>query len=169
MPKSQDTPLRLMIVDDSPEAAEAIVSALRNAGMALRPLRPASADEFTAMLAAQPVDVVVAQLDSAVLPLATVLQQVTATGKDMPVLVVADALEQAAYVQAMTAGARAMALREPSALLVALVRDAGSAHGTDACRHRCWKASSRTTWHSSCAASSSVTVTISRCRQSSPA
>ena len=88
MSKSQDAALRLMIVDDSPEAAEAIVSTLRNAGIAVRPLRPASADEFTAMLAAQPVDVVVAQVDSAVLPLATVVQQVTATGKDMPVLAV---------------------------------------------------------------------------------
>src|SRR5690606_19113949 len=55
MSKSQDTALRLMIVDDSPEAAEAIVSTLRNAGIAVRPLRPASADELAGMLAAQPV------------------------------------------------------------------------------------------------------------------
>ena len=60
MSKSQDTPLRLMIVDDSSEAAEGIVTTLRNAGIAVRPLRPASEDEFAAMVGAQPVDLVVA-------------------------------------------------------------------------------------------------------------
>ena len=124
MSKSQDAALRLMIVDDSPEAAEAIVSTLRNAGIAVRPLRPASADEFTAMLAAQPADVVVAHVDSAVLPLATVVQQVTATGKDMPVLAVCDAIDQDTWVQAIGTGARALAAREPAPLLLALVRDA---------------------------------------------
>ena len=53
MQKSQDTALRLMIVDDSVEEAEAIVSGLRNAGIAVRPLRPASADELATMLSGQ--------------------------------------------------------------------------------------------------------------------
>ena len=42
MPNGTDIALRLMIVDDSVEDAEAIVSTLRNAGIAVRPLRPAS-------------------------------------------------------------------------------------------------------------------------------
>ncbi|MBD7987002.1 EAL domain-containing protein [Luteimonas sp. Sa2BVA3] len=124
MSRTQDAALRLMIVDDSPEAAEAIVSTLRNAGIAVRPLRPASADEFTAMLAAQPVDLLVAQVDSTVLPLATVVQQVTATGKDMPVLALCDAIDQDTWVQAIGAGARTVSPREPAPLLLALVRDA---------------------------------------------
>ena len=124
MSKSPDTALRLMIVDDSREAAEAIVSTLRNAGIAVRPLRPASTDELAAMLGTQPVDLVVAEQRSAVLPLATVLQQVAATGKDIPVLALADAIDGDAYVQAMTAGARALALREPAALMLAVIRDA---------------------------------------------
>src|SRR5690606_1408965 len=124
MTKSQENALRLMIVDDSPEAAEAIVSTLRNAGIAVRPLRPASAEEFAGMVGAQPIDVVVAQRDSTVLPLATVLQQVAATGKDIPVVAVADTIDQDSYIQAMTAGARALALREPASLLLAVIRDA---------------------------------------------
>jgi poly(3-hydroxybutyrate) depolymerase len=36
----KDMALRLLIVDDSVEAAEAIVSGLRNAGIAVRPSRP---------------------------------------------------------------------------------------------------------------------------------
>ena len=52
--------MRLLIVDDSVEDAEAIVSGLRNAGIAVRPLRAGRADEFVAMLAAQPIDLVLA-------------------------------------------------------------------------------------------------------------
>lgn len=124
MSKPQDTALRLMIVDDSREAAEGIVSTLRNAGIAVRPLRPSSEDELAAMVASQPVDVVAAQHDSSTLPLATVLQRVAETGKDVPVLAVADAIDQDSYLRAMASGARALALRSSPQLLLAAVRDA---------------------------------------------
>ena len=42
----KDTALRLLIVDDSVEAAEAIVSGLRNGGIAVRPSRPENEDEL---------------------------------------------------------------------------------------------------------------------------
>ena len=64
MANGSDTALRLMIVDDSVEDAEAIVSAMRNAGIAVRPLRPASADELGAMLGAQAIDLVLASQQS---------------------------------------------------------------------------------------------------------
>ncbi|MGY0612051.1 MULTISPECIES: EAL domain-containing protein [unclassified Luteimonas] len=124
MSKSQDTALRLMIVDDSPESAEAIVSTLRNAGIAVRPLRPSSADEFASLVGAQALDLVVAQQDSRMLSLAAVVQQVAATGKDVPVVALADAIDRDSYIQAKSDGARALALREPSALLLAVLRDA---------------------------------------------
>ena len=60
MPNGTDIALRLMIVDDSVEDAEAIVSTLRNAGIAVRPLRPASADELGAIIGGQPIDLVLA-------------------------------------------------------------------------------------------------------------
>ena len=56
MANGPDTALRLMIVDDSVEDAEAIVSAMRNAGIAVRPLRPASAEELGTMLGGQAID-----------------------------------------------------------------------------------------------------------------
>lgn len=124
MSKSQDTALRLMIVDDSSEAAEGIVTTLRNAGIAVRPLRPASEDEFAALVGGQPVDLVVAQHDAAAMSLEAVVQQVAATGKDIPVLAVTDTIDQDIHVAAMSAGARAVVLREPGALLLAAVRDA---------------------------------------------
>ena len=63
MQNGSDTALRLMIVDDSVEDAESIVSAMRNAGIAVRPLRPASADELQSMLGAQPIDLVLHEGD----------------------------------------------------------------------------------------------------------
>src|SRR5690606_32037624 len=124
MSKSQDTALRLMIVDDSPESAEAIVSTLRNAGIAVRPLRPSSAEEFASVVGAQPLDLVVAQQDSNMLPLAEVVRQVAATGKDVPVVALADVVDRESYIQAKSDGARALALREPPSLLLAVLRDA---------------------------------------------
>ena len=49
MPK--DSTIRLLIVEERVEDAEAIVSALRNGGMAVRPLRPQSLEELALMLA----------------------------------------------------------------------------------------------------------------------
>ena len=46
----QDSVLRLLIVDDSVEAAEAIASGLRNAGIAVRAARPESDAELPALL-----------------------------------------------------------------------------------------------------------------------
>ena len=47
----KDTTIRLMIVDDSGEDAEAVVSAFRNGGIAIRPHRPLNAAELAGTLA----------------------------------------------------------------------------------------------------------------------
>ena len=47
-----ESTLRLLIVDDSVENAEAVVSALRNGGLAVRPHRPRDADEKARLAAA---------------------------------------------------------------------------------------------------------------------
>ena len=62
------SPIRLLIVDDRVEDAEAIVSTLRNGGIAVRPLRPQNAAELAHMVTSQAVDLVVA-VDSAAMPL----------------------------------------------------------------------------------------------------
>src|SRR6188472_635321 len=121
MANGTDTALRLMIVDDSVEDAEAIVSALRNAGIAVRPLRPASADELESMLAAQAIDLVLAAQHSNGVPLDEVLQLVKASGKDLPVVAVADRVDDASLSQALGAGVRGIALRhKPQQLLRAV-------------------------------------------------
>lgn len=122
MHNGPDSALRLMIVDDSVEDAEAIVSALRNAGIAVRPLRPANAEELVAMLAAQPIDLVLADQQSGGLPLDEVLQLVRGSGKDLPVIAVADRVDEASLSQALAAGVRAIALRHKPQQLLGAVR-----------------------------------------------
>ncbi|RJN22137.1 hypothetical protein, partial [Xanthomonas vasicola] len=53
MQKGKDLTLRLMIVDDSVESAETIVTALRNGGIAVRPWRPQNQEELASMLSGQ--------------------------------------------------------------------------------------------------------------------
>src|SRR3546814_20608979 len=94
MSKNPDQALRLMIVDDSGEDAEAIVSALRNSGIAVRPLRSASGEELAAMLGAQPIDLVLAAQQASDIPFADVMQAITASGKDIPVVAVSNGIDE---------------------------------------------------------------------------
>ena len=122
MPKSKDQALRLMIVDDSVEDAEAIVSSIRNSGIAVRPSRPASADELSQMLGAQTVDLVLAAEQASSVPFCGVMQAVAASGKDIPVVVVCNSIDEASFVGAHEAGARNIVLRHKPQLLLATVR-----------------------------------------------
>ena len=122
MQNGSDTALRLMIVDDSVEDAEAIVSAMRNAGIAVRPLRPSSADELGAMLGAQVIDLVLAAQHSSGVPLDEVVQQVKSSGKDLPVIAIADHVDEASLSQAFASGVRRIALRHKPQQLLGAVR-----------------------------------------------
>jgi multidomain signaling protein FimX len=122
MTKKTEHALRLLIIDDRVEDAEAIVSGLRNAGIAVRPVRATSLEELAAALSGQASDLVMAAQSSQSLPLAEVLQQVVSSGKDLPVVAVVDALDEAAFVEALGNGARAIALRHKPQQLLATVR-----------------------------------------------
>jgi diguanylate cyclase (GGDEF)-like protein/PAS domain S-box-containing protein len=122
MSNGSDHALRLMIVDDSVDAAEAIVSALRNAGIAVRPLRPASIDELRGQLSSQPVDLVLAAHDARSVPLPEVLECIEAGGKDLPVIAVVDRVDDAALTQALASGVRGIALRHQPQQLLGVVR-----------------------------------------------
>jgi diguanylate cyclase (GGDEF)-like protein/PAS domain S-box-containing protein len=122
MPNGSDTALRLMIVDDSVEDAESIVSTMRNAGIAVRPLRPASAEELGGMLGSQAIDLVLAAQQSSGVPLDEVLQLVKSSGKDLPVIAVADRVDEASMSQAFAGGVRGIALRNKPQQLLGAVR-----------------------------------------------
>jgi diguanylate cyclase (GGDEF)-like protein/PAS domain S-box-containing protein len=123
MAQGPDIALRLMIIDDSVEDAESIVSTLRNAGIAVRPLRPASADELAGMIAGQSIDLVLASQQSTAIPLEEVLNQVKGSGKDLPVVAVADRIDEASLSQALGLGVRAIALRHKPQQLLGATRN----------------------------------------------
>ena len=118
----KDSTLRLMIVDDSGEDAEAIVSTLRNGGIAVRPLRPLDTDELAQMVAAQPMDLVLAARSARAIPLAGVLSTVDASGKDIPVIVLADTINEADWLSDQAGGARGLVLRGRSEHLLHVLR-----------------------------------------------
>ncbi|WP_454831429.1 EAL domain-containing protein [Pseudoxanthomonas wuyuanensis] len=107
----KDTTLRLTIIDDSGEDAEAVVSALRNGGIAVRPLRPLDTDELAHAVKTQPMDLVLAARSARTIPLATVLAQVDASGKDIPIIVMSETINEADLIGDLASGARAIALR----------------------------------------------------------
>jgi diguanylate cyclase (GGDEF)-like protein/PAS domain S-box-containing protein len=117
-----DHPLRLMIVDDSVEAAESIVSTLRNAGIAVRPLRPDSGEDLGEMLESQPVDLVLAAQAATGVTLQRVLELVKSSGKDLPVVTIVDRVDDVSLAQALASGVRGIALRHQPQQLLGVVR-----------------------------------------------
>ena len=107
----KDMVLRLLIVDDSIEAAESIVSGLRNGGIAVRPCRPEHEAAFVEALAAMPFDLILVAQDAKSVTLPQVMQHVDASGKDLPVIVVLDTLDNNGLLHALDHGARGVALR----------------------------------------------------------
>ncbi|MDQ3206028.1 MAG: EAL domain-containing protein [Pseudomonadota bacterium] len=107
----KDMVLRLLMVDDSVEAAEAIVSGLRNNGIAVRPTRPENADALAELLRQQPPDLVLATAGAQTVSLEDVMQRVDASGKDLPVLVLHDSIDDARLLHARELGARGVVLR----------------------------------------------------------
>jgi diguanylate cyclase (GGDEF)-like protein/PAS domain S-box-containing protein len=122
MSKRQDPALRLMLVDDSAEEAEGIVSGLRNAGIAVRPVRPVTAEELGAALMGQPVDLILAGHPCTSIPLKAVEQQVTSCGKDIPLVAVIEQVDTDSYSGLLDGVVRALALRHKPPQLLATVR-----------------------------------------------
>ena len=120
----KDTALRLVLVDDQVNEAEAIVSSLRNAGIAVRPLRPESMDELAALLTQQSVDLVLAEHASTAMPFNEVGLVVAGCGRDVPLLAVLDGVNDEILDAVQAIGAQGVALRGRPQQLLRAVRDA---------------------------------------------
>jgi diguanylate cyclase (GGDEF)-like protein/PAS domain S-box-containing protein len=118
----QDNIIRLLLVEDSAEDAEQVVSQLRNAGVAVRPQRAETRDAITAALAQQEIDLVLASARSKIATPAEVVVLVERAGKDRPVVALVPAINDEAVLQAQREKVRALALRGNPEHLVATVR-----------------------------------------------
>lgn len=119
---TNDAVLRLLLVDDQIEDAEQLTSLLRNGGIAVRPQRPDTVDELRALLEGQSIDLVVASVGATAIPFDAVVREVTASGKDLPVLAILEALTEDALLDALRLGARDIVLRHRPAQAQAVVR-----------------------------------------------
>ena len=87
------------------------MSGLRNGGIAVRPCRPEHEAAFVEALAAMPFDLILVAQDAKSVTLPQVMQHVDASGKDLPVIVVLDTLDNNGLLHALDHGARGVALR----------------------------------------------------------
>ncbi|PJK09568.1 PAS domain S-box protein [Lysobacteraceae bacterium NML120232] len=108
MSKGSDTPIRMLIINDDVAAAEAIVSHLRNSGMAVRASRPADSAELAAMLGKTPFDLVLLCLPSSAISQSEVFMLVDAQGRDLPILVEAPVIDAQQLLALTEAGVRAL-------------------------------------------------------------
>jgi diguanylate cyclase (GGDEF)-like protein/PAS domain S-box-containing protein len=122
MQNANDMTVRLLIVDDSGENAETIVSTLRNSGIAVRPTRPQHSEELAQVLGTQPIDLVLLAAAQSI-PLLQVTQQIAASGKDIPMILLAESIDENEWVEAGANGIRAIALRHRPEHLLAVVRN----------------------------------------------
>ena len=120
MQNAKDITLRLLIIDDSAESAEAIVSTLRNSGIAVRPFRPQGPDELNQALGNQPIDLVLAA-HSYIIPQLLLTQQVAASGKDIPMILLVDNVDAQLLLDSSANGIRAIALRQQPDHLLSVV------------------------------------------------
>ncbi len=122
MDVGKDLALRLLIVDDSVEAAEAIVSGLRNNGIAVRPSRPENQDELVGLINDKAFELVLASDNARLVAVEQVIQLAASSGKDLPVLLVVDTVDDARLLRALELGARGVVLRGHIEHLQSVVR-----------------------------------------------
>lgn len=105
-----DNVVRLVLVEDSVEEAEQVISILRNAGLAVRPTRAEDAEQAQAAIE-QLQDMVIVGTRPRKIAAAQLVQQINKTGKDIPVLQLVDSVNAEQLAKAMREGVRALALR----------------------------------------------------------
>ena len=110
MAKQENQTIRILVVDDRPEDAEALVSGMRNEGLPVRATRPASAEELADCLAKQSFELVISQQNSEMIPLKTLVAEVRRTGKDLPVIMVLEKFEQESVSEAISLDVDGLAL-----------------------------------------------------------
>jgi len=120
---SQDSVIRLIIVEDRLDDAENIISILRNGGMAVRPNRPESVEELAESIRKNPPDMVLVSWTGKNIPFATVMELAGSSSKDLPVVVVASELNEDVMMKALLAGARNVGLRNKPEHLQLVVRN----------------------------------------------
>lgn len=118
----QENVIRLLLVEDTVEEAEQLISTLRNGGIALRPARAGDVAELEAQLAAHTPDIILVNLSAKGLKLTEVAAAANHGGKDIAIVAITAKVDEDVIARAFTEGARALALRNRTEHVQAIVR-----------------------------------------------
>ncbi len=100
-----DSTIHLLIVHESEEDAERILSILRNAQIAVRPTRVIDEEQLANVLQRQRFDLVLCQQNQESLPLSRIIEETERSGKDIPVIALLEKLDEESIDEAIAAGA----------------------------------------------------------------
>ena len=117
-----DNIIKLLLIDDSVEDAEQLISVLRNGGIAVRPARAANEAELEAALEQHAPDLILADLACRDLRLAQVRDAAERGGRDIALIACGRALSEEAVVAAFHDGARALVFRDSHEHVQIIVR-----------------------------------------------
>jgi diguanylate cyclase (GGDEF)-like protein/PAS domain S-box-containing protein len=102
----RDQTLRLIVVEESRNDAEALANTLRNAGQAARLTYAGDAETLAAALESQHPDLVLCATGLEFLPLSEVAQRLARQEHQIPLIAVGESADEAAIIEAMRQGAR---------------------------------------------------------------
>jgi diguanylate cyclase (GGDEF)-like protein/PAS domain S-box-containing protein len=117
-----DNIIKLLLIDDSVEDAEQIISVLRNGGIAVRPLQAGNETELEASLEQQTPDLIIADLNCKHLSIKQVHDIAERGGRDIALLGCGRGVTEDAIVKAFRDGARALMLRDSHEHVQMIVR-----------------------------------------------
>jgi diguanylate cyclase (GGDEF)-like protein/PAS domain S-box-containing protein len=107
----QENVIKLLLIEDTVEEAEQLISTLRNGGIAVRPARAGNETELETQLNSQSPDIILVNLAAKGLKLSSVAAAANHGGKDIAVIAVTSKVDEEVIAKAFNDGARALALR----------------------------------------------------------
>jgi diguanylate cyclase (GGDEF)-like protein/PAS domain S-box-containing protein len=118
----QDQVVKLLLIEDSVDEAEQLISMLRNGGIAVRPARADNIDALTTQIEAHTPDVVLISTEAKNLKLTDVASITGISGKDIALIALVKKPTEADILAAFADGARALALRNRAEHVQSIVR-----------------------------------------------
>lgn len=123
----KESVIRLLTIEDRQEDAERVISALRNAGVAVRPIQANSEAELIEALKKDTFDVAVIGAENKTVALGQASKLIRNSGRDLPIVAVLNELTETAILQAFSAGSPHLAPRDEVEMLHFVITAAYSA------------------------------------------
>ena len=107
----KDQVVRLLMVEDSMETAEQLISALRNGGIPVRPVRAETAEQLAVQIVEHTPDIILVDAANKSPTLIETVAAVRKSSKDIPVVALIAEITEQTVIDAIVAGARSVVLQ----------------------------------------------------------